>query len=104
MLLSEAAEVASSTPERMKGLLGRDRMDKGEAMVITPCSSVHTFWMRFPIDVLFYDRRNRIIALLHGLRPWRVSGWHPLAAGVVELPAGTLAEHSVAVGDELEFA
>jgi len=88
---------------RRKGLLGRDSLDEGSAMVIAPTSAIHTFWMRFPIDVLFVSRNGVVVKVRRALPPWRaVVGFRAFA--VIELPAGTLGSDDVRVGDMLAVA
>ena len=65
-------EVADRALKRMRGLLGRRGLEPGGGMLITPAPSVMTFFMRFPIDVVFLDRERRIVGISHTLRPWRV--------------------------------
>jgi uncharacterized protein len=103
VVLAERACLARNTLERMKGLLGKEALAPGEALVITPCAAVHTFGMRYPIDVVFYDRSNRAVAAVPNLRPFRLTGWYPRAKGAIELPAGTLGSMPLDTGDQLEF-
>lgn len=77
--------------ERMRGLLPRSGLRAGEGLWIAPCTSIHTFFMGFTIDAAFLDRSGKVIALYHSLKPWRLSGIHLSAAGVLEAPAGALA-------------
>src|SRR5262249_33745512 len=85
---------------RRKGLLGRDSFAKGSAMVIAPSNAIHTFWMRFAIDVLFVRRDGTVVKVRPSIPPWRMAAalW---AYAVIELPAGTLGADDVAVGDVL---
>ena len=85
---------------RRKGLLGRDSFAKGSAMVIAPSNAIHTFWMRFAIDVLFVRRDGTVVKVCRSIPPWRMAAalW---AYAVIELPAGTLAAHDARVGDVL---
>jgi uncharacterized membrane protein (UPF0127 family) len=92
--------LAASRATRRKGLLGRDSLDISSALVIFPCWAVHTIGMRFPIDVIFVDRRGRIVRMVNDLGPWRTA-ITPRAHAVIELPAGRLRCQDVAVGDEL---
>ncbi|MBW2700015.1 MAG: DUF192 domain-containing protein [Deltaproteobacteria bacterium] len=87
----------------MKGLLGRDGLDDGEALYITPCTSIHSFFMRFVFDAVFLDKQNRVLHCIHRMKPWRLSRLVPSAAGVLELPAGKLEATGTRVGDVLEF-
>jgi uncharacterized protein len=86
----DRCEVADGPIARMRGLLGRDGLEPGAGMLMTREPSVHTFFMRFPIDVVFLDKQDRIVKVVHDLRPWRFAGARR-AAAVLELPAGTAA-------------
>jgi len=84
----------------MRGLLGRATLPAGEGILLRPAGSVHTFFMRFPIDVVFLDRDRTVVGVRHRLAPWRVAGArHAVAA--LELPAGTAAEAGIQEGDVL---
>lgn len=85
------------------GLMGRKGLDEGEALYIAPCSSIHTFFMRFPIDVAFVDRENRVVKVAEAVKPWRVLMGAKGAHAVVELSAGSLGRAGVADGDQLEL-
>jgi uncharacterized protein len=100
-VVAEEVEHVRSTWARMKGLLGRDSLAEGHALLIEPCSSIHTFFMRFPIDVLFLSRDLRVLRALHRLQPWRATRVHFGSAMAVELPAGTLERAQVQRGDRL---
>jgi uncharacterized membrane protein (UPF0127 family) len=93
-------EVADRALKRMRGLLGRRGLEPGGGMLITPAPSVMTFFMRFPIDVVFLDRERRIVGISHTLRPWRVAGARR-AFSSLELPAGAAAASGLAKGDFL---
>lgn len=101
LLLAQDALIASTPFFRMKGLLGRKTLNDGEALVIRPCNSIHTFFMRFAIDVLFLDRQNKVIAMLNNVLPWRVSPVYWRGYSVVELPSGVIKKSETAVGDEI---
>jgi uncharacterized protein len=93
-------ELAETRATRRRGLLGRDRLEPTSAMMLTPCAAVHTAFMRFPIDVVFLDRDGFAVKLVSDLRPWRLAG-AAKAHSVVEMAAGSLRRHAVAVGDRL---
>jgi uncharacterized membrane protein (UPF0127 family) len=103
-VLADRIERAVSLPARLRGLLGRTGLDPGEALVIEPCTSIHTFFMRFPIDAAFLSSEHRVIRAISDLRPFRATRFHPGAALVVELPAGTLVRSGTREGDALAFA
>jgi len=96
-------ELADTRASRNKGLLGRDSLDAGAALIIRPCFSVHTAFMRFPIDVLFVDRAGTVVKVVRSLEAWRIAGaWGAHAA--IELAAGSIPEGSVEAGDRLYLA
>src|SRR4051794_23566593 len=99
-VVCERCEIPKSSFGRMRGLLGRSGLEPGSGMLIDSAPSVHMFFMRFPIDVVFLDRDRRVVGVRHGLRPWRVAGArHAVAA--LELPAGAAAVVGLAEGDVL---
>ena len=102
-VVAERVERAVTMRARLKGLLGRASLPEGEALVIEPCTSIHTFFMRFTIDAAFLTREGRVVRAIPDLRPWRATRVYPKAALVVELPAGTLRRAQVAEGDVLDF-
>ena len=85
----------------MKGLLGRASLSAGEGLVIPGCASIHTCFMRFPIDALFIDRDFRVVKVVHGLPPFRFTAPARSAWGVIELPSGTAQRSQTTVGDVL---
>jgi len=84
----------------MRGLLGRRGLEPGTGMLIDSAPSVHMFFMRFPIDVVFLDRDRKVVRIVHGLRPWRVAGARK-AVAALELPSGAAAEAGLEKGDVL---
>lgn len=102
-VLAERVERATSMRARLRGLLGRTSLPEGEALVIEPCSSIHTFFMRFAIDAAFVGKDGRVLRAIPDLRPWRATRVYPSAALVIELPAGTLQRTATAEGDALSF-
>jgi uncharacterized protein len=102
-VLATALEVADSGPKRNKGLLGRKGLAAGEGLWIVPCESVHTFFMQFPIDLVYLDRDYRIKKVRNAVGPWRLSACLP-AHSVIELPAGTIQETKTERGDLLKFS
>jgi uncharacterized membrane protein (UPF0127 family) len=100
--LAAELEVATSLAARTRGLLGRRSLPPGAGLMLDPCSSVHTWFMHFPIDVVFLDRQNRVVGLKHGLRPFRAAGaWRGVRT--LELPAGTIAATGTSAGDHVVF-
>ncbi|MFA6031017.1 MAG: DUF192 domain-containing protein [Elusimicrobiota bacterium] len=95
-------ELADGLRSRLVGLLGRSALGRGEGLWLVPCSQVHMFFMRFPIDVVFLDAKGRVLQVVRELRPWRVSPWVRGAHSALELPAGGAAG-VVDAGDVLEM-
>jgi uncharacterized membrane protein (UPF0127 family)/CheY-like chemotaxis protein len=99
-VVCERCIVADTARARMRGLLGRDALDPGEGLLLQPAGSIHTFFMRFPIDAVFLDRGLRVVGLAPNLRPWRLAvrrGAH----SVLELAAGEIERRAVEVGERL---
>ncbi len=101
--LGDRIQVADSGWDRSVGLLGRRTLDAGAGLLIVPTQAVHTFFMAFAIDLIFVDKHFRVIAVRPDLRPWRISGFHWRALGVLELPTGTIQRSQTAVGDQLRI-
>jgi uncharacterized protein len=101
--LATDVTVAASFTSRLRGLLGRASLPAGQGLLIKPCKGIHTFFMKFPIDVVFLDRGNRVVALHPSLPPNRMTRIYLKAASVLELPAGTLGSDA-AVGDVISFS
>jgi uncharacterized membrane protein (UPF0127 family) len=101
--LAKRAEVARSFWRRFRGLMGRPSLPADGGLVIEPNSSIHTFWMRFPIDVIFTDRGGRVVGLREAMPPHRPYAGARGAYRTIELPAGTIARTSTALGDQLRF-
>jgi uncharacterized protein len=101
-ILAESADVADSSAKRQKGLLGRARLAPGQGLWIVPCEAVHTCGMRFPIDVLYLDRKKRVRKLRRAMVPWRFS-LCLLAHSVLELPAGVIEQTGTEPGDQLDL-
>ena len=102
-MLAGRAERAGSFWLRAKGLLGRKQLLEGEALILERCKSVHMFFMRFPIDVVFCNEANEVVRICSELHPWRISPYVAKADYVVELPAATAAVKELQVGDRLLF-
>ncbi|MEI6003255.1 DUF192 domain-containing protein [Paraburkholderia bengalensis] len=100
--MSVRVDVTESAIERMRGLLGREGIDADCALWIEPCSAVHTFGMRFPIDVLFIDRRGRVMSIHRNVGRARMRfGWRARAA--LEMRADAARTLRIDVGDALAW-
>jgi hypothetical protein len=101
-VLGECVEAANTSTKRRKGLLGRDQLLPGTGLWISPCESVHTVGMRFAIDLVYIDKKNRVRKISNSVPPWRLSACLT-AHSVIELPAGTNRKTGTKPGDKLEF-
>ena len=94
-LLVKNAYLATSILSRLKGLLGRNELPSDEALVISPCNSIHTFGMKFPIDVVFLDKNNTVTGYKMNVRPNRVLFAPKKTRKTIELASDTLAQHEL---------
>jgi uncharacterized protein len=102
-LLARQLTLAVTRATRRQGLLGRDRMEQGEALWIAPSRGVHTFGMRFAIDVVALDSEGTVVDCVESMPPWRVRLPRRGTKGVLELPAGTVAATGTRVGHRVSF-
>ena len=102
-VLAQHAETARGPWSQFKGLMGRAGLTDAGGLVLPRTRGVHTHFMRFAIDVVFYDRSGVVLGLEHALRPWRLSAYHWRAKGALELPAGTLRASGTLAGHQLTF-
>jgi len=101
-VVCERCVVAATPIRRLKGLLGRSGLEQGEGLLIRPASSIHMFFMRFPIDAVFLDRELVVRKVVPSLQPWRIAVARG-AKSVIELQAGEAALRGVAEGDRLRL-
>lgn len=101
-VLCSTGRVAESFLDRGIGLLMTPVLNSGDGLWLSPCSSIHTFFMGYPIDVAFLDAKGTVLAC-KTYKPWRMSAWISKAQGALELPEGTLASTRTTVGDVLEM-
>jgi hypothetical protein len=102
-VLATRLEVADTGPKRNKGLLGRKGLAAGEGLWIVTCESVHTFFMQFPIDLVYLDRKFVIKKVCQSVAPWRMSVCLS-AHSILELPSGTIRNTETRAGEALEFS
>ncbi|HEY7270964.1 MAG TPA: DUF192 domain-containing protein [Dehalococcoidia bacterium] len=102
-LLGEAIEVADTSVRKVKGLLGRECLEDGQGLLFKGCSSLHTFFMRFPIDIVFLDRSGKVLKLSRNVKPFKLVAAPLRAYYAVELPSGAISRSETKVGDALTF-
>lgn len=102
-VLADSTLIANTPTKRIIGLLGRKEFKPGEALFIKPCNSIHTFFMRFAIDVLFVDKHNRVIKAISFLKPFRITPIYFKAEFTIELPAARIHSTQTQEGDTISF-
>jgi uncharacterized membrane protein (UPF0127 family) len=101
--LAEEGHLATSFSDRLKGLIGRKDLPRGAGFVIQPCSSIHTFFMSFAIDVLFVNSQGIVEKISEGLQPFRMAACFLRSRAVIELPEGIVRSARTTVGDTIQF-
>jgi uncharacterized protein len=99
-VLGDAVDVADTSAKRRTGLLKHTSLEPGHGLWIVPCEAVHTWFMKFPIDVAFLNRKRQIVKMRKNMGRWRMA-MSIRAHSVLELPAGTLDTAGTAKGDQL---
>ncbi len=100
-LVLENLKLADSFMQRFKGLMGKKKLNKSEGLMLLSCNSIHTCFMRFPIDVVFLNMDYEVIALKKGVKPWRMVNFVKKAYITVEMSEGTIEYKNIEVGDLL---
>lgn len=95
-------EVADNFYKRFKGLMGRKYLSKQTGLKIDPCNSIHCFFMKIPIDIMFLSKDDIVVKIIHDMKPWRISPIVKGARYVIEANALELVD-KVEVGDKLEY-
>lgn len=99
--LIEQGRIADNAWTRLRGLIGHRPLEAGEGLMIKPCNSVHMFFMRFPIDVVYVSDSGEVVGLAPELRPYQIGPIVREASFVLELPAGTIEDTATQLGDRV---
>jgi uncharacterized protein len=102
-VVADNVAVADTRATRAVGLLSRSGLNPGEALWIVPSRGVHTWWMRFTIDVLALNESGVVVDRVPGLKPWRIRLPRRGTAGVLELPAGCIAATGTELGHRIQL-
>ncbi len=100
-ILAKKAFIADTLASRFVGLLRHDFLPEGEGLVITQCTSIHMFFMKFAIDVIFVDRKKNVVGLVRGIKPFRMSAYYWRSDCAIELPQGQIDRAKTALGDKI---
>ena len=101
-IIASDAALADNFISRLKGLLGTDKLDTGKALIIFPCNSIHTFGMKYPIDVVFLDNHDKVVKINEAM-PVNRFALCSKSNYVIELPAGTIEATGTVVGDKISL-
>jgi uncharacterized protein len=102
-LLAGRVRSAQTFMQRLRGLMFTKALEPGAGLHLQPCRSIHTFFMRYAIDVIYLNAESRIVALDLEMPPGRLGSLHPGTVSVVELPAGSLRQAQLKVGQTVHF-
>jgi len=100
-IVAPHVEQADTVWKRFVGLMGRQSIQQDHALLLDPCGSIHMFFMRFAIDVIFLDSQDKVVRIVRNLKPWRISAASG-AKKVIEMAAGSL-DDSIETGDQLKL-
>ena len=101
-VIAGRARIARDFKSRSKGLLNRKSLEKGEALLIKPCNSIHMFFMRFPIDVVFLDKKAKVVKVVKALKPWKLANCF-MGYMALELPTKTIDEMDIKLSDFMKI-
>ncbi len=98
-LIADDVKIAKNFITRSIGLIPKKNLPHNEGLLIKPCCSIHTFFMKFDIDVLFVNKKNEVTALYESVKPYRILPIHPDSSYVIEFAAGSISKKNISKGD-----
>jgi len=101
--VAEKVKIADRFITRLKGLMGSPELEDGTGLMLVPCNCVHTWFMRYPIDVVFINRENTIVKIVDSMKPYHIGSIVKQACSVLELKAGSCQKLGITVGDRLKY-
>jgi uncharacterized protein len=102
-VIGESIEVAQTASQKVKGLLGRDCLEEGQGLLFKGAGSLHTLFMRFPIDIIYTDKKGKVVKVANAVGPFRLVAAPMRGYYAIELPAGAITASMTQVGDHLDF-
>ena len=103
VIVAEEVKLADTFFKRLKGLLGTKDLPSGKGLLIIPCKQVHTFFMRYHLDLIFLDEDNTIVHIIEDIPPFRISPYIKESQKVLELKAGTIKQYKLMEGEKLDI-
>lgn len=101
--LVKNCKAANSFLTRFMGLMGKDSLPEESGLILTPCNSIHMFFMKFPLDIVFVDKNNMVVHVIESIRPWKFSKIVSNGHSTIELPVGSIEKSKTTVGDRLQL-
>jgi hypothetical protein len=101
--IGETIEVAASASQKVKGLLGRECLEDGQGLLFKGAGSLHTMFMRFPIDIIYADKHGKVVKIAKAVNPFKLVAAPLRCYYALELPAGAIDDSKTQVGDHLSF-
>ncbi|MCX7708217.1 MAG: DUF192 domain-containing protein [Clostridia bacterium] len=101
--IASKCSLADTFVKRFIGLMGKSELPDNYGLMISPCNSIHMFFMRFPLDIIFIDKENKVVHQVENILPWKVSRIVPQARSAIELPVGTIRITETTLGDQLSI-
>jgi uncharacterized membrane protein (UPF0127 family) len=102
-VIADQGKIARDFKGRSIGLLNRTSLGDNEALLIYPCNSIHTFFMKFPIDVAFLDKQHKVVKIVQDMPAGKLQSCHIIAKSTLEINSGSIARNDIKVGDTLIF-
>lgn len=102
-LIADNIGLANTMITRFVGLMNKKKLEDNEGILLTPCSSIHMMFMKFPLDIVFLDKKNKVIKIIENIKPWKISPVVFMAQSVLELPSGTVSKIGLKINDILDF-
>lgn len=102
-VLADTARRAVGFIARGRGLMITRELPEGSGLVIEPCNSIHMFFMRYPLDIIFLDKSGVALFMYKGIKPWRMGRLVKGARMAIELPVGAIDRSGTEVGDKIRF-
>ncbi|TYQ17662.1 UNVERIFIED_CONTAM: hypothetical protein Cloal_0020 [Acetivibrio alkalicellulosi] len=103
-ILASNCKVANTFFKRFLGLMFKKYLPLGQGLLITPCNSIHMFFMKFPLDIVFIDKGQTVVYTIENITPWKCSKIIKTSYSVLELPVGTIKNTQTTVGDKIGFS
>lgn len=103
VIICPELKIANTFLSRLKGLMFKKIFEKGSGLLITKCNSIHMFFMKFPLDIVFLDKNLIVVEMVENIKPWKISKIYRNVSSTLELPSGTIKDKHIKIGDQFEI-